>query len=55
MGGILVKGEKKVQTELEDYAFAGREDLTEIEIPSGIRKGGRYAFYNCSNLKKVYF
>lgn len=55
MGGILLRGESRVQTELEAYAFAGREDLTEIEIPAGIRKVGRYAFYNCRNLKKLYF
>ena len=44
-----------MQTELEAYAFSGREDLTEIEIPAGIQKVGRYAFYNCRNLKKLYF
>lgn len=43
-----------MQTELEAYAFAGRDDLTETEIPAGIRKVGRYAFYNCRNLRKLY-
>ncbi len=43
-----------MQRELEDYAFAGREDLTEMEIPAGVTKIGKYAFYNCRNLKKLY-
>lgn len=43
-----------MRTELEDYAYAGREDLTEIEIPAGVQKVGKYAFYNCRNLRKLY-
>ncbi len=42
------------QHTVEPYAFAGREDLTEIVIPKGTQTVGRYAFYNCRNLRKLY-
>ena len=44
----------EAETVLEPYAYSGREDLTEIEIPAGTVSVGRYAFYNCRNLKKLY-
>ena len=34
-------------------AFSGREDLEEIRLPAFIDTLGRYAFYNCKNLKSL--
>lgn len=40
---------------LEPYAYVDRLDLTEISIPAGTERIGRYAFYNCRNLEKLNF
>jgi len=40
---------------LEAYAYVDRLDLTEISIPKGTERIGRYAFYNCRNLEKLTF
>lgn len=34
-------------------AFSGREDIEEVNLPDSIEILGRYAFYNCRNLKKL--
>lgn len=34
-------------------AFSGREDLEEVLLPASIDTLGRYAFYNCKNLKNL--
>lgn len=47
--------EYEALTEIPDYGFSGRDDLVEIRIPAGVRKIGRYAFYNCRNLRKIIF
>lgn len=44
-----------LQREIPDYGFAGREDLEEIWLPPSIERIGRYAFYNCRNLRKITF
>lgn len=38
---------------IADEAYCGREDLTEIVIPEGVKFIGEEAFSGCSNLKKV--
>lgn len=34
-------------------AFAGREDVVSVRLPASIEILGRYAFYNCRNLRKM--
>ena len=34
-------------------AFSGREDLISVELPATIDTLGRYAFYNCKNLRSM--
>lgn len=34
-------------------AFSGREDLLSVELPATIDTLGRYAFYNCKNLRSL--
>lgn len=34
-------------------AFSGREDLLSVELPATIDTLGRYAFYNCKNLRSM--
>lgn len=34
-------------------AFSGRADLESVQLPHTIRVLGRYAFYNCKNLKSI--
>ena len=41
-------------TELAEYLFSGKSCQV-IRIPLGVRKIGRYGFYNCRNLKKLSF
>lgn len=41
-------------TELESYVLSGK-NCEEVCIPEGIRKIGRYGFYNCRKLKKLIF
>lgn len=41
-------------TELAPYAFSGT-NIEEIFLPESVVKIGRYAFYNCKNLKKIGF
>ncbi|MBO6081850.1 MAG: leucine-rich repeat protein [Bacteroidales bacterium] len=38
---------------IDDYAFAGCKNLTEVIIPGSVKSIGRYAFYECSNLTEV--
>lgn len=40
--------------ELEGYVLSGK-NCEEVLIPEGIRKIGRYGFYNCRNLRKLNF
>lgn len=37
-------------TEIEKYAFSGREELKEVILPESIQRIGGHAFYNCKNL-----
>ena len=41
-------------TELAEYLFSGKSCQI-IRIPSGVRKIGRYGFYNCRNLEELWF
>lgn len=41
-------------TELAPYAFSGTK-IEEIYLPKTVKKIGRYAFYNCKQLKKISF
>ena len=41
-------------TELAPYAFSGT-NIEEIYLPKTVKKIGRYAFYNCKQLKKISF
>ncbi len=34
-------------------AFSGRRDIVEVKLPDTIEILGRYAFYNCTGLKKI--
>ena len=34
-------------------AFSGRDDLVSVQLPENIDTLGRYAFYNCRNLKQL--
>lgn len=38
---------------IEDFAFLGGDDITEITIGEGVTYVGKYAFYSCDNLAKV--
>jgi len=38
---------------LGDHAFSGRKDLEEIRIPAGVRKLGRFCFYDCPSLRRI--
>lgn len=41
-------------TELDGYVLSGK-NCEEVLIPEGIKKIGRYGFYNCRNLRKLTF
>lgn len=41
-------------TELAGYVLSGK-NCEEVYIPEGIKKIGRYGFYNCRNLRKLSF
>ena len=41
-------------TEIPEQGFANMRKLTEITVPSTVKKIGKYAFGNCANLKKAY-
>ena len=41
-------------TELGEYLFSGKSCQV-IRIPSGVRKIGRYGFYNCRDLEQIWF
>ena len=41
-------------TELGEYLFSGKRCQI-IRIPSGVRKIGRYGFYNCRDLEQIWF
>lgn len=38
-----------------NYAFEGKKELEEIEVPSSIVAIGQYAFSSCKNLKRIKF
>ena len=40
-------------TKIGDYAFYGREDLTEVVIPDTVRTIGKHAFDNCNRVVTV--
>ena len=40
-------------TEIADYAFEDRDDLTEFTIPSTVTRIGEYAFSSCDNLTSI--
>ena len=40
-------------TELGEYLFSGKK-CKEIRIPDSVKKIGRYGFYNCRNLEKLW-
>lgn len=40
--------------ELAEYLFSGK-NCQIIRIPSGVKKIGRYGFYNCRNLEELWF
>lgn len=40
--------------EIGASAFSGRLDIREVHLPKTIEILGRYAFYNCINLRKLY-
>ena len=40
-------------TEIADYAFENRDDLTEFVVPSTVTRIGDYAFTNCDNLTSI--
>ncbi len=42
-------------TEISNYAFYGRDDITSIEIPASIRRVDSYAFKFCNNITDVYY
>lgn len=50
---ILSKSDSK--SEIFDTLIFARKDIETAVIPSFIKKIGKYAFYNCSKLKKVEF
>ena len=41
-------------TEIGPYAFSG-SDITLLDLPASIRRMGRYALYNCSDLQEFCF
>lgn len=49
---VQLKNATKLQY-IPDGCFQGCKSLSRIEIPKGVKKIGRKAFYGCSNLKKV--
>lgn len=49
---VQLKNATKLQY-ISDGCFQGCKSLSRIEIPKGVKKIGRKAFYGCSNLKKV--
>lgn len=40
-------------TDIGSNAFSGREDIEEVSLPETIDTLGRYAFYNCRNLRRL--
>lgn len=42
-------------TAIEDYAFSGCSNLTEVVIPASVKSIGAHAFENCEKLAKVTF
>lgn len=38
---------------LGEYAFCGCNNLTHLDLPSGVRSIGRFAFSGCSNLSRL--
>ena len=46
--------DRKIVSELGKYALSGHK-LETLQLPPGIKKIGAYAFYNCENLKNIWF
>lgn len=42
-------------TEIEDEAFAFREDIHEVRLPLSMKRIGKSAFQECVNLEKINF
>lgn len=40
-------------TQIGKNAFSGRDDLLDVRLPQTITVLGRYAFYNCKNLRQI--
>ena len=49
IGDIDLKG----VTRINDYVFAGCEDILAVELPYGLEKLGTGAFYGCTNLNYI--
>ena len=54
-GGNLWTEEGNRKSDVEKLPEAAGPALRELILPKGMKKVGRYAFYNCRNLKKLYF
>ena len=46
---------KRERADPDKYPDIAGNRLTELYLPSVLRKIGRYAFYNCFQLKKISF
>ena len=42
-------------TEIDDEAFAFREDIHKVRLPLTIKRIGKLAFLDCWNLEKINF
>ena len=45
----------KVVSEIQEYAFYGCSEITQVTIPEGITRVGDFAFWNCPELARVNF
>ena len=54
-GFITYNGKQYPLTKIEDYAFQDCTQLTSITFPDSITEIGGWVFYNCENLKWIYF
>lgn len=54
-GGNLWTEEGNRKSDVEKLPEAAGPALREVILPKGMKKVGRYAFYNCRNLKKLDF
>lgn len=53
--GNLCTEEGKIAENVDKFPEIAGSDLEELILPQSIEKTGRYAFYNCRNLKKISF